>query len=252
MGKTHEALLRAEKEYKEYHESLLRASFAPKRVKGNKHPRQVSNHVGMEPYEDLKTNLLSRYPDRSIKTILFNGTMHGGGCSTTAVNFATALAKDNKLKVLLAEVNLRTPSLHKVFGADDDPGLSEIIAKGSHWESQIRKVGPGSLYVITCGGGSLIGPLGLFESGEFDEFLKRMRESFDYIILDAPPVPVFSEFRVLCTKVDGVVLVLDSEKTRRHVAIRAKKALEEAGGKVLGVVLNRRRYYIPGWVYRRL
>jgi len=72
------------------------------------------------------------------------------------------------------------------------------------------------------------------------------------LILDAPPVPIFSEFRVLCRKVDGVVLVILSEKTRKQVAQKAKREIEEAGGHILGVVLNKRKYYIPKWLYKRL
>jgi Mrp family chromosome partitioning ATPase len=79
-----------------------------------------------------------------------------------------------------------------------------------------------------------------------------MRDKFDYVILDAPPVPAFPECLVLCAKVDGVVLVVESGKTRRQVALRARKQVEEVGGKVLGVVLNKRKYYIPEWIYRRL
>jgi Mrp family chromosome partitioning ATPase len=57
---------------------------------------------------------------------------------------------------------------------------------------------------------------------------------------------------VICGKVDGVVMVIESGKTRKQVALRAKKDIVEAGGKVLGVVLNKRRYHIPKWIYRRL
>ena len=64
--------------------------------------------------------------------------------------------------------------------------------------------------------------------------------------------PAFRKHRVLCTKVDGVVLVIEAGKTREQVAVRAKKELEEAGGKVLGVVLNKRKYHIPEWIYKRL
>jgi Mrp family chromosome partitioning ATPase len=98
----------------------------------------------------------------------------------------------------------------------------------------------------------LLGALGLFESGEFDQFLKTVRKRFDYVILDAPPVPVFSEFRVLCSKVDGIVLVVKSDETRRQVALRAKKEIEAAQGNLIGVVLNKRKYYIPKWIYKRL
>jgi Mrp family chromosome partitioning ATPase len=79
-----------------------------------------------------------------------------------------------------------------------------------------------------------------------------MRESFDYLILDAPPVTIFSETQVISSKVDGVILILESGKTRRQVAQKAKKEIEAAGGNFLGVVLNKRKFYIPKWLYKRL
>ena len=115
----------------------------------------------------------------------------------------------------------------------------------------IKKVEPGNLSVITAGS-KLTGAVSLFESERFNKFLTAVRAVYDYIILDGPPVPSFSEARVICSKVDGVVLVVEAGKTREQVAVRAKKELEEAGGKVLGMVLNRRKYYIPEWIYKRL
>lgn len=125
------------------------------------------------------------------------------------------------------------------------------MANGENPDAYIKKVEPGSLSVVTAGS-KLSGPMSLFESDRFDTFLKSMRAVFDYIILDGPPVPSFSEARVLCPKVDGVVLVIEAGKTREQVAVRAKKDLEEAGGKVLGVVLNKRKFQIPGCIYKRL
>ncbi len=77
-------------------------------------------------------------------------------------------------------------------------------------------------------------------------------KKYDYVILDGPSVPGSSDVRVICNKVDGVVLVLEAGKTRKQVAVRAKQELEEAGGKLLGVVLNKRKFYIPEWIYKRL
>jgi protein-tyrosine kinase len=247
MGRTHEALERAEKEYQE---NLLGPLPEPL-SKWVSPPKRTSNHTVIEWYDDLKTNLLTRYPDRSIKIILFNGTKHSGGCSTTAINFATALANNSKLKVLLVDVNLRTPSLHEVFKIDDTRGLSDLSASSDSMMDQIKKVGPRNLYVLTSGGNYSV-PLGLFESVVFDQFLKTVRKKFDYIILDAPPIPRFSECRILARKADGVVLVLEAGKIRRQVALNAKKALEDAGAKLLGVVLNRKKRYIPKWIYRRI
>jgi protein-tyrosine kinase len=250
MGKTYEALERAEKEYEA---GSPKVSSQPKEQvrRPPSRPRRGSCNGAAECYEALKTNLLARYPNKSIKTILFSGTAHGAGSSTTAINFAAILAGNCQLKVLLVEANLRTPSLHEVFNLDPDHGLSDVLTNGTRLGSCIRKVGPENLYVVTRGG-KQAGPVSLFESKRFDEFLKSVRDQFDYVILDGPPVPSFSEARVVCAKVDGVVMVVESGKTREQVAVRAKKELEEAGGKVLGVVLNRRKHYIPEWIYRRL
>jgi capsular exopolysaccharide synthesis family protein len=249
MGKTHEALIVAEEEY---HQNFLKSARTRTNSVESPPARQVLKDDSLEYYEDLKTSLLSRYPDRSLRTILFNSTYSNDGASTTAVNFATVLSKDSKLKVLLMEVNLRTPSLHEVFKTDEAISLNDVLSGKWKLRPPIHKVGPGELYVTAFGGKLLTGPVSFFESAEFDDFLEKMRERFDYVILDSPPALIFSEFRVLCSKADGVVLVLNSGKTRRQVALKAKKELEEAGAKVLGVVLNKRRYYIPNFIYKLL
>lgn len=249
MGKTHEALQRAEEDYQE---NLLRSNYtAPIEVESVP-PIRISNNNGLEYYENLKTSLLSRYADGSLKSILFNATYPGDGASTTAMNFATVLAKDSKLKVLLMEVNMRTPSMHEVFRTDDAIGINDVLGGDYEVKPVIHRVGPGELHITAFSGKIFTGPVSFFESNEFDAFFKEVYERFDYVVLDSPPAPIFSEFRVLCSKVDGVVLVINSGKTRRQVALRAKKELEEAGARLLGVVLNKRKYYIPNRIYRLL
>ena len=249
MGKTHEALQKAEREY---HRSLQRIGFDADVPQATRPLAQAKTDLALEPYQGLKTNVLGPSPNGPIKVILVNGTSHGSGATTTAVNFATTMTKHSIAKVLLVDVNLRTPGLHDAFGIDQHEGLSNILMNSCRMQPEIKKVGPGELHVLTCGGSNLFGPHGLFESDEFDQFLKTAREQFDYVILDAPPVPVFSEFRILCRKVDGVILVIDAGRTRRKVALRAKKEIEDAGGNLLGVVLNRRKFYIPKWIYERI
>ncbi|NIO20777.1 MAG: polysaccharide biosynthesis tyrosine autokinase [Candidatus Aenigmarchaeota archaeon] len=248
MGKTYEALKWAEKEY----QANRRVPSPEPPLSGRlEPPKRVSTVNDVERYQDMKTNILTRYPDGSIKTIMFVGTAHGDGTSTTAINFSTNVARDCQLKVLLIDANLRTPSLHDVFKIDQASGLSDLVSACGRVSSPIKKVGPGNLYVIPCGG-NYSEPVTLFESKRFDQFLKLVRERFNYVILDGPPVHSSAECRVLCSKVDGVVLVVESEKTRRPIALRAKMELEEAGGKILGVVLNKKRYHIPEFIYRRL
>jgi protein-tyrosine kinase len=248
MGKTFEALERAENEYGA---KVLKDPLKPAQEETGRPPHDLTCRTATDCYEKLKINLLARHSERPIKTILFSGTTHGDGSSTTAINFAGTLAKNCHHKVLLMEANFRTPNLHNVFHLESTNGLSNLGNNGTKLEAVLNKVGPENFYVVTSGSHHAA-PVSLFESTPFFEFLKAMREQFDYIILDGPPVLAFSESRVLWGQVDGVVMVLAAGKTRRPVAVRAKKEIEEAGGKVLGVVLNKRKFYIPDWIYSRL
>ncbi|RZB33528.1 MAG: hypothetical protein SRB2_03957 [Desulfobacteraceae bacterium Eth-SRB2] len=182
---------------------------------------------------------------------MITGAAHGDGTSFTASSFATTLARDCRLKVLLIDANLRFPTLHEVFKIDYNQGLSNLMTQEKEEASFFKKVGRGNLYLLPCGGNHT-GALPLFESNRFDQTLKKMRDKFDYVLLDSPPVNDCAESRVIASKVDGVILVIESGKTRSQVAVKAKQELEDAGANILGVILNRRKYHIPEWIYKRL
>lgn len=252
MGKTFEAIERAEKEYKklvrksgvEPDERFLLAAHG--KQNGNGNGRIAADRLG-----SLKTKVLARSVDKAIKTILVTGTAHGGGTSTTAVNLATSLAGGPHHSVLLVDANLRTPGLHNFFKTPCFKGMSELLEMQYEKSFQFKKVGENQLYLFPCGVKRTRSD-GYFESRRFDQFLGNVRRSFDYVIFDSAPVTGFPDTQTLCTKVDGVILVITYDKTRRQVALRAKKELEEAGANILGVIINRRKYYIPDWIYRRL
>lgn len=214
-------------------------------------PRQTPYLRGLERYEEIKTKILTHYPGEEIKTIMLTGTTHGGGVSTTTINFANTLVIGKKLKVLLIDVNMRTPRFRDFFEIDHGRGLKELIIDDDNDAFKILKIGQSQLFVLGTGSDT-VGPVGLIESKKFDDFLIKARNLFDYILLDAAPIPHFSESRILCDKVDGVVLVIEAGMTRKHVAQRAKKEIQDAGGRILGVVLNRRKFYIPRLIYKRL
>jgi len=128
--------------------------------------------------------------------------------------------------------------------------VADLLAKNGN-VFNFKRINPGEPYVFTCGRIHDSRKC-RFDSKRFDAFLQFTREKFDYTILDSAPITGFSEPQAICSKMDGVLLVVEAGKTRREVAFRAKKELEQAGAKVLGVVLNKRRYYIPEWLYQRL
>jgi capsular exopolysaccharide synthesis family protein len=212
-----------------------------------------NGHVRPDRLGSLKTKILTRHTGKAVKvkTILVTGTAHGGGTSTTAVNLATSLADGSRKSVLIVDANLRTPGLHRFFKSDTFTGMSELLDVRGERSFDFKKVGDSNLYLFPCGVKRLRSD-GYFESQRFDQFLDNVRNSFDYVIFDSAPVPGFPDTQTLCSKVDGVILVITYDRTRRQVALRAKKELEEAGANILGVVINRRKYYIPDWIYRRL
>ena len=248
MEKTYEALERTEKEFQE--NFLETPNYSHKAVVV-KRPGKFPMQTLSGRFQEVKTKLLTGFPLGSVKTILFTGTAHGDGCTNTAVSFAKTMAQNCRHKVLLIDANLRSPRLHEVFNVDYNHGLSDLLIKEEDKISLFKKVGHGNLCLITCGK-KTSEPLAIFESTGFDKTLKLMREKFDYVILDAPPVNSYAETKVMGKKVDGVVLVIESGRTRKQVAIRAKQEMEDAGAKVLGVILNRRKHYIPEWIYKRL
>jgi len=262
MGKIQEAMQKAEKEYQQKlmpktEEGFDTAITTTRQaepswlVKGRHEPFFGAKGNGYkEQYDAIKSNLLSRYPAETLKTMVFTSTNYGEGTSTTALNVAAALAVDPWRSVLLIDADIRKPCLHEIFNVDLANGLSDFLSEDKIIEPQSNKIGS-NFYFFTSG---LMGEraLGRFESDRFEKFLDAMKNRFDYVILDCPPVSKFPETRAIARKAAGVVLVINSGRTRKRVAMRAKKELTEAGANLLGVVLNRRQYHIPNWLYKRL
>ena len=255
MGKISDALEKqsAEREKNRIEiqsDSAITPQDSPKPKQMSK-PKQQVIKSDLAGYEDILTRLHTQHPGEAIKTIMFTGAVHGGGATTTAVNFAKTLVRDHQVRVLLIDANMRTPKLRELFDIENEEGLTDIVFNNDSTPYKVINFDPSYLFVLATGG-NYVGPVGLFESERFDTFLSKAREEFDYVILDSAPLPSFAEARVLCEKVDGVVLVVESGKIRRQVALRAKKELEDAGAQILGVVLNKRKYHIPDWLYKRL
>lgn len=97
-----------------------------------------------------------------------------------------------------------------------------------------------------------IDPGNVFGGKVFGEFLKRARSRYDLIAIDSPPLSASSAATIIATKADGVILVIEAERVRREVIQRAVTQLEDAGAHLLGVVLNKRRFPIPNFIYRMI
>jgi protein-tyrosine kinase len=250
MGKTHIALMKAEKENAE---KLLQIVTAPSQdnVPALWDPLGGSHKLIPEWFKELKTRLELNADGREIRKLMFTSTMIKNGCSSVAAGFAKCLAADFGKRVLLVDANIRNPSLHNFFGNEYIQDIEEILSENTADFSQSQEKWSRNLHVFTCGNQDEdMSPF--FSSDSFRLVMDSASRVFDYILVDSPPVALCSETRIICSAVDGVILVLEAGKTRRQAALRAKREIESAGGVFLGSILNKRKFYIPNWLYRRL
>jgi Mrp family chromosome partitioning ATPase len=203
-------------------------------------------------YEEIKSRLDIRYPDRPLKTILFTGSSHRSGVSMTSQGYANYLANAHPNKVLLIRVNLDGAQRNQTDSILQLHEFSNMFSCNLQVDNFSDPNRAGILFAVNCSQ-KAVRPSGRVAlPNEFDQFLHAVRENFDYVVLDAPPVTLFPETRMMCKKSDGVILVLEFGKTCKQVDGKIKQELEAAGANFLGVVINKRKYYIPKWIYKRL
>ncbi len=95
-------------------------------------------------------------------------------------------------------------------------------------------------------------PLAVVSSPTIDSFFDKLKQRFDLILVDSPPATTSAVGLVLARKVDGIVLVVEADHTRASVVQSVKHRIAQVGGHILGIVLNKRRYYVPSFIYKRL
>ncbi|MDJ0927450.1 MAG: CpsD/CapB family tyrosine-protein kinase [Gammaproteobacteria bacterium] len=201
-------------------------------------------------YDEVKAGFLSRFSRTQLRSFLICGTAEGDGTSQTAANLAKSVVADSELRLLLIDADLKRPSLQHFFEMPGGGTLDNVLTGVRLEHAAATAV---SKQVRTRRGASSTGdPFSIFQSKAFDRFVEDARHKYDYVVFDGPPVLTSPESLVLAGKVDAVILVVSAGITRKVTAQAAVSKIERAGGKVAGVILNRRRYYIPNWLYKRL
>ncbi|MFP7733887.1 CpsD/CapB family tyrosine-protein kinase [Priestia aryabhattai] len=192
-----------------------------------------------EQYRTIRTNIQFSDADQDIKSIVLTSTGPGEGKSTTASNLATVYAQQG-LRVLLIDADLRKPTAHYTFRLENHVGLTNVLTKQSTLGQAIQGTEVPDLFLLTSGP-IPPNPAELLASNNMTELLKEMKEEFDMIIFDTPPVLAVADAQILANQVDGSILVVSSGKTDKEAAVKAKELLLKANAKVLGAVLNNRK-----------
>jgi capsular exopolysaccharide synthesis family protein len=246
VSRTREALKKAEAEA--MNNGASRVAWNPPRSSPE---LRDSRGSGLE-YERIGAWLTNQsIQGKRIQTVMVVAPCSGTGNTTTAAFLAETLAGAKNRRVLIIDSNFRTPSLNAVFQVKNNGGFVEVASNGVPFEAHIQPTNRQNLFVLTSGQVS-VGPSDIFESDALDELLVQLKTKFDMIIFDAAPVVEFPDSFALAPKVDSIILVIQSERTSIEQAQQAKRYLEQAGGHIMGVVLNRQQDYTPPFLKKFL
>jgi Mrp family chromosome partitioning ATPase len=174
---------------------------------------------------------------------------NGEGTSAIALGLATALAQEQETRVLLVEAALRAPRMAPTLGLIPEPGLSEWLAGGGQRPVPLRRLEPGGVYLLEAGAPSPHQSAELLGSEPMVRLLSAARRSFDFVLLDCPPLEGVADSVVLQDLIDGFLLVVRARHASRNAIRRSLSQLRP--GAVHGVVFNDRTEILARWLDRR-
>jgi len=197
------------------------------------HPRSML----AEAYRNIRTSLLLSFSERPPQTIVVSSPNPAEGKTTTCINTAIALSQTGA-RVIIIDADMRKPRLHQILTRGNGLGLSNFLSGRTALESIITPTRIPNLSFISAGP-LPPNPSELISSGIFKKMIHSLKEQFDHVIFDSPPVLGFADTTILATLVDGVVLVVLGGKTPKETLQRAKDLLFQVEAHILGVVINR-------------
>ena len=201
-----------------------------------------------EQYRVLRTNLYVLSPDKPIKTIVVTSAQPRDGKTITACNLAAALSLNKEKKILLVDSDLRRPSVHNMFGLIRKPGLSDILSSKVGVENFIKKPAVDNLYIIPSGMVSR-NPSDIFVTNKIKTLIDSLKEDFDHIIFDTPPVLSVTDASILGAICDCVIMVIKAGVTQQFSIEESFAMLQGAQATPKGCVLVNTHFLLDAYAY---
>ena len=206
-----------------------------------------------ETYRTLRTNIEFVTVEKGAKCIMVSSSMHYEGKSTTIANLSMTMAQLGK-RTLLVDCDLRKPSMARLFGLDKEPGVTEVVVGNYKWPNVVRTVtdivtgdmamedilqtqGISNLHIITSGS-IPPNPAELLNSRQMGQFFAEIREAYDIILVDTPPILHVTDAAILGKKMDGALMVYKAGDVARTSLKRSTALLRSVDIDLLGIVLN--------------
>jgi len=217
--------------------------------------RATLNLEAMARAEELKLvqRLLVVPASGAGRLVMFSGVDDDLGCASICARSAQILAAQTRASVCLVDANLASPSLHRFFCVENRNGLADAMRSQSRLRDCAQRLSHEHLWLIPAGSSAANDDgNGLLVSAALRSALQDLREGFEHVLVCAPAVNRNPDSLLIGQLMDGVFLVLEADSTRREAARKVKEDLESANARLLGVVLNNRKFPVPESIYRWL
>lgn len=221
--------------------SLVTGEFPQLGLPAGKATREGENQtMAAEAYRALRTNLSYVSPAKPPRVIVLTSALSGDGKTTSASNLAVTLAQQNK-RVLLIDAETRRGNLHTLFGIEAQPGFFDLLYGQATPGECIRRValeGTGHLDVLPSGGAPNANAADLLVAGRLAPFFERLRMQYDYVLIDTPPLNLFTDAALIGAHADATLLVARADRTERQALKFAVLQLQHVQANLAGAILN--------------
>lgn len=189
-----------------------------------------------EAYRVLRTNILFSRKDERLNTLVVVSAGAGEGKTTTVLNLATVFAQSNQ-RVLIVDSDLRRPALHKRLKVSNAIGLTNYLLRQNKLEEVIQTTQLPTLDFMPSGK-LPSSSLGILSSQAMRELIQELKQRYDFVFFDSPPIMGVSDASILASEVDMALQVIQYRRYPQPMNIRAKQMIEKVGGNLVGIVLN--------------
>lgn len=189
-----------------------------------------------EAYRVLRTNLMFARKDDKLNTVAVVSAGAGEGKSTTVLNLATVFAQSGQ-RVIVVDSDLRRPTLHKLLRLTNNLGLTNYLLKQNALEEVIQTTNQPTLDFLASGK-LPSSSLGILSSSQMKDLIGELKQRYDFVFFDSPPIMGVSDASILASEVDLTVQVIQYRRYPQPMNIRAKQLIEKVGGNLIGIVLN--------------
>jgi succinoglycan biosynthesis transport protein ExoP len=200
-----------------------------------------------EAFRGLRTSILLSRAKRPPRSLIFCSAEPGEGKTTVASNLGISLAQLGK-RVLLIDGDMRRPSVHKLFDISGRSGLVTYLAGLGEWQQLVQPIGESGLDCLVSGPVPP-NPAELLSSDAMRSLIREAAVEYDFVLIDSPPMFNIADGRILAAMVEGAILVTKEGATPRELVQRAQGHVRDAGGHLIGVVLNRVHLPLDGYYY---